>query len=571
MLHTKNKIGKAGLLATITILFVTAFNACNSDFLDNQENESYFYLEDTILITDQAQEASLTLVIPNAGNANYTVSVIPKWLEIDEMQGRFNNNTVELHYTVNQLPEFGQMGFYQGQFAIHIEGLGTFYGVIYYGNLGNPTMTVSPTSLSLGTSLSATIRITNSSQSGILVWQISDLPDWLTTDQTIGFLYPSESIDITFNRQATNLDFGDYEGTISILNNSSTPDFRIPVSMKVVDYNDPDYLKQIDGDVVDVEYNKTANLMAIACKSPNKLHLYQTADNTITSIDLNETPNCVSIAEDGTNILLGNTNSTVTKIDVAAPSSPTVYTIDCIPYDIVYGSNNWCYITPTEDQWVYFRSMNLETGEVTKSAQEYPVYEKTIIKKIPGKDQLLGTRTTLSPTGILLFDLSPGIAKENVNYWHEGIGPFWLSENGDKFYCNTGKIYSTPEYSDENVNSIDISAIGDLGTNWDYPIQWVDQCEAGNSLFVLRQGQSYNSNWETSYVEGFNSYNYVKTGDYEPYPVLLTINGTESAYDTRADYVFASKEGTSIYLVKTIKSTYEIGNYWSIEKIDVAE
>jgi len=571
MLHTKHKIGKAGLPATIILLLVMAFNACNSDFLDNQENEGYFTLEDTVVITNLAQESSITLTIPNAGNASYTVSVIPKWLEIDRMQGRFNNNTVELHYTVNQLPDFSQLGFYEGQFAIHIEGLGTFYGVIFYGNLGNPTMSISPTSLSLGTSLSAIVRITNSSQSGILAWQVSDLPDWLTTEQTIGFLYPSESIDITFNRRVTNLDFGDYEATISILNNSPTPDFRIPISMKVVDYNDPNYLKQIDGDVVDVEYNKTANLMAIACKSPNKLHLYQTASNTIISINLNEVPNCISIADNGTNILLGNTNSTVTKINVSNPADQRIYTLDCIPYDIVYGSNNWSYIAASEDQWVYFRSLNLETGELVKSADQYLVYEKTAIKKIPGKDQLLGTRMALSPTGILLFDVSPGIAKENINYWHKGIGPFWLAENGDKFYCSTGKIYRTPEYSDDFVHSIDISAIGDLGTNWDYPIKWVDQCETANSLFVLRQGQSYNSNWDESHIEGFNSYNYVKTGDYEPYPVLMTINGTESVYDTRADYVFASKDGTSIYLVKTIKSTYGIGNYWSIEKIDIAE
>ena len=571
MLHTKHKIGKAGLPATIILLLVMAFNACNSDFLDNQENEGYFTLEDTVVITNLAQESSITLTIPNAGNASYTVSVIPKWLEIDRMQGRFNNNTVELHYTVNQLPEFNQMGFYQGQFGIHVEGLGTFYGVIYYGNLGNPTMGISPTNLSLGTSLSTTLRITNTAQSGILAWQVSDLPEWLTADQNIGFLYPNESVNIVFSRLGTNLDFGDYESTISILNNSPTPDFRIPVSMKVVDYNDPNYLKQIEGDVVDVEYNKTAKLMAIACKSPNKLHLYQTASNTITSINLNEVPNCVSIAEDGVNIVLGNTNGTVTKINVAAPSNPTVYTLDCIPYDIVYGSNNWCYITPTEDQWVYFRSMNLETGEVTKSADQYSIYEKTIIKKIPGKDQLVATQTNLAPSGFLLFDTSLGIAKENINYWHVTLDPFWISETGDRIFCTTGKIYNIPEYSDDMVFETEISAVGDLGYSQDYHIKWMDQSEQSTRLYVVRQNTSYYMNNEDSRVECYDSYNYEHLMNYYPSPVLLNVNAVESQYETKVSYVFASSNGTSIFLVKSAKELYGIGNHWSIEKVDIAD
>ena len=124
-------------------------------------------------------------------------------------------------------------------------------------------------------------------------WQL--LKDHLYAVAEIAeYVITSYSIHYTKLYEVTNVEYGDYEGTISIQNNSPTPDFRIPVSMKVVDYNDPDYLKQIDGDVVDVEYNKTANLMVLACKSPNMLHLYQTADNTITSIALNEPPNRIT-------------------------------------------------------------------------------------------------------------------------------------------------------------------------------------------------------------------------------------------------------------------------------------
>jgi len=564
-------ITKISKIAAAFFMLCSLLTACNDDFLDQNTND-YHYLDDAaILVTDQTQNAPITISIPDAGNAKYIINIIPKWLTIDEMTGSFNDGTVVLTCSTNNLPEFNQLQLYDGLLVFKLDGKGIYVLTIHYGNLGNPTFTISPGTLNFGSELSINAQLTNTSSSGVLFWQIEDLPSWLTVSPVSGLLQPYESIELIFTRNTAGMDEGDYTANISVFNNSSTPDYQLTCTMHVIDYNKPEILKALEGDVVDVEYNKASDLMAIACKSPDKLYLYSTTSNSISSTDLPATPNCISIADNGQSLLIGNTNATLSKVDVSNTANQQTYTLDCIPYDIVYGSNNWCYVTPTDDFWNYFRSLNLTTGEIIKSTNYSMIDAKTIIKKIPGRDQLLGTRTSTIPSGILLFDISAGIASENINYWHETIDPFWMSESGDKFFCSTNKIYTTPEYTNEYVHNIEIFPIGDLTIDWYHRIKWIDHCEAANTLYVLRLSYSYSYDLENSYVESYNAYNYEQKSTYNPSPVNFTINGIQSTYETWVDYVFASKNGANIYLVKTIKSSYGQGNHWFIEKMNVSE
>lgn len=557
-------IQRASLLLLLVVPFL--FEACNDEFLER--NDLYGYLlEDTLLVTDQTVHESVSFQIPGANNAKYMIQLIPKWLQIEEMEGHFTNDQAELTLSVKPLPEFDQVGLYEGNISIYVENKGVFYGTVIYGRTGTPRITLSAASLDFGTALSTQIDISNPNPGSILIWQITDLPDWLSADYTVGFVYGNNTMTVTFTRTITELEPGDYNFQITILNNSTNPAYQLPGSMKVIDFMNPDYLKLVEGDITDAEYNKETALMAVVCKSPNLLHLYNTATNTVNTVTLPAVPACVSMGEDGSKLVIGNTNATITVVDINSPESHQTMEIDCIPFDIVLGSNNWCYITPTEDQWVYFRSMDLTTGEIFTSQSSSSIYEKTLIKKIRNKDNLLATRTTLSPTGILLIDTSPGIAKNNINYWHTTIDPFWLSEDGERFFCATGKIYRTPTYSDENIHSIEISAIGDLGQNWDYKINWIDHCEASNKLYVLRENTSYYQNTEDTFIESYDAYHYGKLLTYTPSPVTLTIGQNKASYETKAAYVFASKDGSAIFLLKTIKESYNQGNHWAVEKI----
>ncbi|MGD9928562.1 MAG: hypothetical protein AB7U05_00970 [Mangrovibacterium sp.] len=655
-------IQRASLLLLLCVPFL--FEACNDEFLEENASQS-FLLQDTLYVTEKTIAQEITLGIPEAKNANYTIRVIPKWLEIAEMEGTFDNGYAKLYVSVVALPEFNEIGFYEGALHIYVEGKGTYYGTVFYARLGDPTITVQPAIVEFGTDDYATVTVSNTTANSILLWEIQELPNWLNANATNGMAVqngsnvisfwvnrnnlepgvynhnlvlwnnssnekfilpvsmkvvgPSMSVSpaqvdlgasgtvavtisnatenstlhwsikdlppwllvsqtdgtttryqnstITFSVNRENLDLGVYTHDLVIENDSENKTFVLPVRMEVVDFMDDALTTLLEGHIVDAEYHEGSGILAIITQTPKLLQLFHTNTNTLESFALESVPACISLAEDGSELLIGNTNATISRISLANPTVHQTFEIDCIPYDIVFGSNNWCYITPTLDQWVHFRSLNLQTGELVKSSSSSAIYEKTIIRKIPNKDMLLGTRTGLSPSGILLFDTSQGICNENINYWHEGIGNFWLTEDGSKFVCSTGRIYRTPDYTDDYVHSIDISPIGDLGTNWDAPIKWTDHSAAANTLFVLRAAPDYYTNNNDSWIESYDAYSYEKLATYRPMPVVLTIGGVRKEYETKASFVFASNDETAIYVLKNVNQSYSIGNQWAIEKM----
>ena len=208
----------------------------------------------------------------------------------------------------------------------------------------------------------------------------------------------------------------------------------------------PSEVREINGIVTDAEFNHESGIMVICTKSPNSLIVFNTNTNESNTISLAKTPYCVSLSEDGHKAVIGYSVASVSYIDIDNLDFINDFNIDCIPYDIVIGDNGWCYVTPTADQWVFFRSLNLNSGELITGRNGYTVYERTVIRKVPGKPYLVGSRMGLSPTGLLIFNVTRGPASDSISYYHEDIGPFWISADGARLYSRAKNVYSLPEY-----------------------------------------------------------------------------------------------------------------------------
>jgi hypothetical protein len=318
---------------------------------------------------------------------------------------------------------------------------------------------------------------------------------------------------------------------------------------------------QISGKVTDAEYNNESGIMLICTDSPNSLILFNTLLNTTNTIALDKTPTCISMSDDGHKAVIGYSVSSVSYFDVENQIITANYQIDCSPFDIVLGDNGWCYITPTVDQWVKFRSLNLATGVLVVGNNQSMVYEKTIIGKIPGKPYLIGSRTTLSPSGLLIFDVTRGIASDTITYYHTSIGKFCISSDGTKLYDSYRNVYNMPPY-DYQFHPFAPPVFGQIQPQLNY-ISAFEECQSTSSLFVASSYYTYSSGY-SSLIEQFSTSNLNKIKTYNLSPVALTENGIRTHYETTAGYIFVNKQGTTMYAIKNLKESYR-KDFWTIE------
>jgi hypothetical protein len=544
----------------LAVLVISIFS-CSNEFLD-KNNRSSFSSNDTIYVTNNQSTVDVVYSLAPIANKSYTVTVLPKWITLSAMNGQILDGSAKFSFTVDkQYALISQMGTYNASIVLDVEDSGLISIPITYVNFGNPTLQCSTGALNFESLNPKTFIFSNISD-GYLAWKISNVPDWLILSKTSGSLYngQSETITVSWNNSYPT-PTQDLASTLHILNNSANSDYAISVTLKASAIIPRD-VSEISGIVTDVEFHKSSGIMAICTKSPNSLILYNTTTNKSNTIALTKTPACISISEDGHKAVIGYTVASLSYIDIDKGEIAKDYDIDCLPYDVVLGDNSWCYITPTVDQWVFFRSLNLNTGVITVGKNWSTVYEKTMIKKIPGKPYLVGSRMNLSPTGILLFDVSKGIASDTISYWHESIGKFWISEDGKKLFTSYRKVYQMPSY-DYEFHTGSPSVYGQVETSQSY-ISAFDQCTKTKRFFVVSSVYWFSED-TSSKIEQFDSDNLNKINEFEVAPIYLNEGTVGTPYQASVRYVFVDQSGSILYAIKSLNSNDNKVN-WSIEK-----
>jgi len=193
------------------------------------------------------------------------------------------------------------------------------------------------------------------------------------------------------------------------------------------------------------------------------------------------------------------------------------------------------------------------------------IYEKAVIRKIPGKPYMAGSQLGLSPTSLLLFDLTDGQAKDAVASYHESIGHFWLSKDGVRLYSAYRNVYTVPAY-DGQFHSDSPPVYGNIGSELSY-INALDECPAISSVFVSSTNY-FSSGGTSSLIEQFNTTSLNKIKNYNVSPVRLNLSGTDYLYETTPRFIFVNKEGTEMYVLKNLRQDYD-NDSWFMETIEL--
>ena len=123
--------------------------------------------------------------------------------------------------------------------------------------------------------------------------------------------------------------------------------------------------------------------------------------------------------------------------------------VDFEVFDIVLTDNGWIYSSA-----VLWTSMDedIHVIEIATNARNAQYVENTAVYKLhPDGQRLYGARLNLSPTYLLMVDISEGAVNDYYDFRYHGdyevYQNLWLSENGERIFTGCGYIFrasSTP-------------------------------------------------------------------------------------------------------------------------------
>ncbi len=643
---------------TIYFTLVILITGCSDAFLnENIEKVSVPVCNSNLYISPQWDSSDYTFGLTGLGSEEYTIVSKPSWLNIEPMNGHFLNGSAVVNCSVSEFDEYKATGIYLENMTIKVSG--TEYKVpVAYISEGNPKIQVA-NSMSIQNDHSS-LQIKNTG-SGILIWDVVSMPDWLaidTTSLTLNGLFLEEytSYNIPLKIQPNQNSIGLLNGTIVLsTNDKQRPEVSISVSIyfgtpslniytndinfgtteiskfltfgnygdgilswkfenlpawltvspssgsfstynsAYIDFqcdrsklepgqntatvklitNDPqrptyditvsalapgnkDNIRLIEGNIIDVMFNKADNKLYYVTSQPNKFIICDIATKSVTTeIALSKAPTSFDITEDWTKAAIGH-NGSLSIINLSNHTISNTYDLSYSVYDVAWAENDWFALTQNGGSFTKIHWINTATGE-TYEAERDDLDGKSKIKKVPGQPYLIGTRNSTSPSGFFAFDIS---TKSKKSYSHMDLTNFWLSEDGQYIFAQNSNVYRTSSStgSSDTFNT-EINAIGKL--NFDdgstYGVSWVTH--SNNSLWVLRSS-SYSANncvYKLDDNDYFLQKKYYFDTQYQ--------NDQSEMISLQAYYVYTNNAETQIMVL----SKETTNNNWVIQYIPITE
>jgi len=229
-------------------LCVVVFS-CSNHFL-NEEPDFSTSAIGGVYLSPQWESTDYSVYVPNAGNAKFSVIKTPDWLQVNTSSGQFRDDYALINCSVSARNDFSAMGVYNDVLVLDMEGSGKCVVSVSYISEGNPAiqtdanLTLQYDYYSSNTRTSLSI---GNAGDGLLLWQITEKPDWITIHLPSGTPLPDHTtpypipqyggitLDVLYNRDSvpsTNMqgkiviksnDKNNSETAVTVIFNSGTP------------------------------------------------------------------------------------------------------------------------------------------------------------------------------------------------------------------------------------------------------------------------------------------------------------------------------------------------------------
>jgi|GEM_PF-1417080 hypothetical protein len=580
---------KKNLFYIIVSLALLAMNSCNNDFLEENKKQIDGYELDVPLFVEPVEtftEVSITL--PDLKNKSFSVLQYPQIIHFKSFKGTIDETgllrmEIKVDYFDSQIDNTPRD---LGSIILNIDGFGLLQIHVYHANYGDPVLGLNQESFDFAGSRAERTLIVSNKGTGYLMAKMYDFPAWLEVNtnnysDANGFVtlsaHSNAELKLTVKRDGLNP--GSYEGNITIISNDIYQESHIiPVKMIVRENRNAENIIPIGGVVVDSEFDKNMNILYIASSEVNKVYVFDLTSNSVTQeISLTKNINDVSLSEDGKTLFVGQ-SGLITLYNTSDLSEKLQIDTDFIASDIIDGENGYYYISKQDGDYdTYFYSYNTATKQLAPSGRYINNIEGDVLMKLLDTPYLLITRKNTSPNGINLIDITKG-DPISVKYWHQSFGnKLWQKEDGTIIIGRNGLVFKTPTIqTGDPMNT--------LGTikpyyleyppNFGFDYTWLNFNAKTKSIWgVYYSPYDYYDIGKTPKVLEWddNTYALRREVSFEEY--YTTINGKAGFYAARPHYIFSSKEGDKIILVKNVynpdDSYTQQYKEWHLEIIDV--
>ncbi|MCL1933916.1 MAG: hypothetical protein FWF53_08935 [Candidatus Azobacteroides sp.] len=215
---------------SIGFLCFIAFS-CSNDFLKDGSDLS-INADMTIYIAPEWGAADYSVHVPMAGNAKFSVIQSPDWLQVNTPSGQFTNDYASINCSASTCKDYSEIGIYNASIILEIEGKGKSLVPISYITEGNPVIeTAANVELrydSYSSSNGHAALVIRNTGEGILLWGISEKPEWITInfpggtmipDHTLYLLPQQSDITLELSYNNTSIPTSDLQGKIIIASN----------------------------------------------------------------------------------------------------------------------------------------------------------------------------------------------------------------------------------------------------------------------------------------------------------------------------------------------------------------
>lgn len=554
-MKTRISIHKKGI-GLITVLILMAFYSCSNDYLHVKQKVAGT-IGDTIYMSDLETEKTVDFNLPQGENAHWRILQFPSYLSVSPLEGNFTDGRSS--FKLSNLYKIGQWGVLNLPLVFDVEGIGLVQYPLQYMNFGSPNALFTY-SLNLEYQTAGSFFIRNL-DGGILTWEIKDKPAWLTiiNSKQKGILAPGEEEVFSVLISRDNLTKGNYSGEITIWMNTTEKSKKIQVVMKVLEQTLPGTVGNIEGEVVDADFCKESGLMVMAAKNPNRLYFFKQGQ-PVTTMVLNKVPTSVTISESGDQVAATFTNTDLSLINPESRTITKNIPTGVLASDLALGNNGWAYLAPKPYDDYYLQSVNLNTGLVVKNVLNLDGL--SLIKKVPGKNLIYGSKVGWGPDFLIVFDISKGAANDVVDQWWVELAKFWFSEDGERIFTGWRKIYKSPDYLQR-------------GSIMDKPVLAGEIEEIAGSITAIAHSASknevivaYKSYSGGSMILRIDDSGYTRKQVFAVNDCLVVENGTLLTMAPEVSYMYVNKSGTELYLIKK-GMNYTGLTYWFYEKIDL--
>lgn len=390
-------------------------------------------------------------------------------------------------------------------------------------------------------------------------WDNNNNP-FIELNHNSGVLSKGDSIEITMHIDRSNLLNQVYDLEIFIQNNTNQST-SLPVQIN--HFKDDKW--NIEGEVIDAEYDRTNDVLVLVTEGPNELQVFNFSNNTVQKVALNIPPKCVAVGLNGDYAAVGH-NGSFSYLNLSTMEVSEIYSVTANAFDIVLAPNNWVYVFPQEGQWNSIRCVQLSNGAESPNTGR-SIRERTKVKLHPSGNYIYGADNGLSPSDVEKYDLTNGTAEYLYDSPYHGDyninGEIWISDDGNRLFAKSRNVFksSTNEESDMTYN-------GQLsGEN---NIKTLDHSSAAQKIYTVNYTGGFWESTPNNQIRKYNSEFLTFEGTIElPGFLIPDGNGGGNFYDSEGHFGFFNASGTKYHVLVKAADGSPAQNQWAIASIDV--